>query len=158
MGEGGRALFFFSKEVRMSALAYQVPTLLTRLATMVGAAPLLAPVIHLFQNNIIPGPNTVLADLVECTFSGYVVVTGPFLAPGLDQSGVPAAPLRFLFTTDGVTPGVAYGLYIEDSAGHLVAAGQFDGAPYNMALAGQILEGSVMFSFQEGTITVSVGP
>lgn len=142
----------------MSSLAYGKVTALARLATMVGAAPLLAPVLKLFSNNFTPDANTILADFTECAFGGYVAGTDPFGAPGLDPSGIPVAPLPFLFTTNATPPGQAYGVYIVDSAGAYVAGGRFDPAPVAFASPGDLLSGVILFSYEQGTITIAIGP
>jgi hypothetical protein len=142
----------------MSAFVYNIVEELTRLATAVGAVPLLAPTVHLYQNNFTPTPTSLLADFTECTFSGYAAVAAPFGTPGLDVTNIPVAPLPVTFITDGVTPGVAYGIYIVDSAGHLVCGARFDAAPYNFAIAGDLLSGVILFGLDQGTMTVAVGP
>jgi hypothetical protein len=142
----------------MSALVYGTASELARLTTMIGAVPLLAPTFHLFENNITPLSTSLIGDFVEATFSGYAAVAAPFLAPGLDPNNNPVAPVQCVYITDGITPGVAYGVYILDSAGHLVAASKFDNAPYNFAVAGDQLVFTILFGLDLGTVTVSIGP
>lgn len=142
----------------MSNLAYSRVSALARLGTMVGAVPLLAPVFKLFQNNFTPLDTSILADFTIATFSGYADVAAPFLSPGLDPQNVPVAPVQCIYSTDGITPGVAYGVYVVDSTGALVAAARFDGAPYNFADAGDQLVFTILFGMDEGTVTISIGP
>jgi hypothetical protein len=141
-----------------SPLAYSKVSALARLATMLGAAPLLAPVIKLFQNDFTPTPTSVIGDFTIASFSGYADVTGAFGAPGIDPSGNAVAPHPCVWSTDGVTPGAAYGLYIVDSAGNLVAGARFDDAPYNFVNAGDQLVCTLLFGMQLGNVTVSLGP
>jgi len=69
---------------------------------------------HAFQNVVIPGPFTKLADLVECTFTGYTVGTftpGAFRywGPGGDVQGCSA----YGYFCAGVTVGnLVYGVYV----------------------------------------------
>jgi hypothetical protein len=142
----------------MSAFIYNIVEELVRLTTAVGAVPLLAPTFHLFENNFTPTPTSLLADYVEATFSGYAAVATAFGTPGLDPNNIPVAPAPVTYITTGVTPGVAYGIYILDSTGALVAGSRFDGAPFNFAVAGDQLVGTVLFGLDEGTFTVAIGP
>lgn len=71
--------------------------------------------VKLFSNNITFTKDTLLADLVECAFTGYAAVdVTSFLATLLDDDGIPyvvSPTLRFASTGSTVVE-TAYGWYI----------------------------------------------
>jgi hypothetical protein len=93
----------------------------------------------LFQNDYTPNADTVIADLTECTFTGYARVTlTTFTAPYLTAEGKGAiqSPLANFNTASPFTVGqLAYGYFVEDVDGDLLLAGRFP-APIPMASLG----------------------
>lgn len=91
-------------------------TILTRLAALtalkgVGQA-LNAASLILYSNGVAITPATVMADLTECTFTGYAADAGQaFGTSYLDPAGVPsiAAPSVQFESTDGVVVETIYG-------------------------------------------------
>lgn len=94
----------------------------------------------LFQNDITPTPDTLIADLDVATFTGYAQVTlTTYSAPYLNAAGAGAilTPLAQFNTASPFTIGnVVYGYWIEDVDGLLVLAGRFPNAPIAMAGVG----------------------
>lgn len=103
---------------------------LTILAALINTgAPFEAPIVKLFQNDVVPDVNTVLADLDEADFAGYADVNGPtWGTPYIDVDGnalVTAASHEFV--ASGPTPAnTIYGWYMtDDPATKLLAAYRF---------------------------------
>lgn len=75
--------------------------------------------VHLFSNNFTFTPDTLLTDLVKCTFTGYAPVNvAAFLAALLDDDGIPyvvSPTLRFASTGSTITE-TAYGWFITEQA------------------------------------------
>lgn len=87
--------------------------------------------IHLFTNNLTVDRNNVIGDFIEPAWAGYASVT---VAPGdftISTSGhlttALASPITFENTSGSGQN--AYGYYVTNSAGDLIAAARFDGAP-----------------------------
>ena len=102
---------------------------------------LVAAVLKLFQNNVIPSPATVLADLDEADFSGYaevdpVVWNATYLDPELGGASFNSNN-QWNFDGADVTPttNTIYGFWLESVAGTLLAVGTFEN-PIPMAAAG----------------------
>jgi hypothetical protein len=97
---------------------------------MVGAAPLLAPVLHLFQNDFTPLPTSVVGDFDEADFGGYGTELPVFTAPVFGPNGLISAPAGVQnFICDGTAPSnMVFGWYLLDSAGGLVMSGRFAAA------------------------------
>lgn len=104
--------------------------------------------IGLFSNNVVPTVDTVLADLTECTFTGYSAVNaGPWNDPAWASQGAAiqyATPAAVFNTVSPYTVGeVVYGWFI--TAGMtpvLLVAGTF-ASPVPMNAAGdQIIIGT----------------
>jgi len=97
---------------------------------------------HLFQNNLVPGPGTVVGDFVEATYDGYApIAAGGFFGPLLDPVTndwftTPAAVLHF-DDTGAVTPNTIYGFYMTDAGGTALVACQRFGVPVVMDAAGK---------------------
>lgn len=142
----------------MSALAYALLSAIARLTAAIGAAPLLAPTFHLYQNDFTPDENTLLTDLVECDFTGYVAVAVAFGAVGIDGNGLAVAPAAVSWTTTDAVSQPAYGIFVKGSTGLLVCAGRLDDAPYIFTPVGKQLNGTVLFGLSNGTFTVAIGP
>ena len=88
---------------------------------------------HLFTNNAMPGPATVLADLTEASFPGYASVTvtsGGWTSSGVSgHVGYKIAP-AITFTNSSGSSVSVYGFFVTDSTGTiLLAAARFDAAP-----------------------------
>lgn len=101
--------------------------------------------LHLFQNDIVPGPLVLVGDFTECDFAGYAAKTAITTwvtfndAPTGDQI-VQNSTLE-LFAAGAITaPQFAYGWYATDNAGtELLAWGRFDD-PYQFLANGDKLE------------------
>jgi hypothetical protein len=84
--------------------------------------------IHLYQTDVPLTPQTVLADLLECTWTGYAAVS--LIAPvnALTPEGVPMWTTTTLPAFTGgsplTVPGQAAGYYITDSASAVLVAVQ----------------------------------
>jgi hypothetical protein len=142
----------------MSKFALTFASQKTRLTTMVGAIPLLAPKMGLFKNNIIPTEVNVLADFIEADFTGYAQQTPVFGSVVLDENGVPVAPLSAQFTQTGVViVNVVYGMFLLDSTGALVGAAAFD-APRAFNAIGDFEICNLLFGLGAGTNNTVVGP
>lgn len=94
--------------------------------------------IRLFTNDFVPGPNTVLADITEATFSGYAaVVTANWGQPFLNPQGfveVDAPSAQFNHNGGAIVESV-FGYYVTDAGGALVTVERFAAGPYLMETA-----------------------
>jgi len=114
--------------------------------------------VHLYQNNVIFNPDTtVIGDLTEATYVGYVaqaVVWG--VASVSDDGHVESIAVSLIFRpTNGVTPNDIYGYYIDDGAGVLLGGGSFDGAPLPMHSALDVITMTVVYRLvDEGYVSV----
>lgn len=130
----------------------------SRLSTMVGAIPLLAPKMALFKNNIVPTEVNVLADLIEADFTGYAQQNPTFGAVVVDPTGVPVAPASAQFTQTGTAiTELVYGCFLLDSTGALVGAGAFP-TPIAFNAVGNFVIATLLFSLGLATVTNAVGP
>lgn len=96
--------------------------------------------LKLFKNNYVPSLDTVVGDLTEADYTGYLAITlTTWTAPFLDVAGrgeiraphgffAPAAPYTIQNTV--------YGYWIEDSNGDLILACRFVDGPIAMGAAG----------------------
>jgi len=111
----------------VSARATKLSSLAALTAT---GGPLAGVKVHLFQNNIIPGPGTQLTDFVDATFDGYAAqAAGTWGAPyyGPDGNAHVTAPGLQFQPTGSTTPNTIYGAYYTNTAGSaLVGAVKFD--------------------------------
>lgn len=77
--------------------------------------------VGLYQNNIVLGPGTVLADLTVADFTGYAlsaaVVWGTPFVDAANKCIVTADEKEFLATSPFTTSNTVYGYYIVDGAG-----------------------------------------
>lgn len=89
--------------------------------------------IHLFKNDIVPSPATLLTDFVEADFDGYAAVAvlavdypGFYIMP--DGSVLGIFPKNILFEDTGnVTPNTIFGVYITNTGSTaLLASIRFD--------------------------------
>jgi hypothetical protein len=136
---------------------YANASIAARLNLARSAAPLLAPTVHLFSNDFTPTPRTLVGAFVESAFSGYAAGT-PTLGPVVtDDVGNPVSPAtNVTFTTDGITPGVAFGYYMLDSAGALLLSGRFPNAPKTFANPGDSAVLTILFGLDSGEVAVAV--
>lgn len=99
--------------------------------------------VKLFQNDIVPGPDSVLGDFTVADFTGYATSAALVWAgPVLKDDGTPElVAQRLMFTcTNATTPNTIYGYYLLDSEGGLLGAERFE-APQQVSLVGD----TVMF-------------
>jgi len=86
--------------------------------------------IHLYSNDMNFDPLlTVIADMTECTYTGYLPQTTVWGTPSVSDDGnVESVAAALIFrATDAVTPETAYGFWIETLAGGtLLAGGTFE--------------------------------
>jgi hypothetical protein len=142
----------------MSKFALTFASQKTRLATMVGAIPLLAPKMGLYKNNIIPTELNVLADFTEADFTGYAQQTPVFGPVVIDENGVPVAPLSATFTQTGVViTNVVFGMFVIDSTGALLGAALFD-IPRSFNAIGDFEICNLLFGLGAGANNTVVGP
>lgn len=76
--------------------------------------------VHLFQNNIVPTPATILTDLVEATFDGYAAsaaVTWGSVVVDPAGNAVVYGDAKTFTMTGSTTPNTVYGYYVTNSAG-----------------------------------------
>lgn len=105
--------------------------------------------VKLFKNDIIISPATVVGDLVEADFGGYVAKTVTALLPAyLDSIGGASAQIGTVqFDCDGTAPdNVVFGAWVETAAGVLILVIKFDaGVP--MVVLGDSLPMDIKFNF-----------
>ena len=113
---------------------------------------LVAAVLKLFKNDVIPAPSTVLADLEECDFSGYAEVDpvewqAVFLDPQLGGASFQTFN-QWNFDGADVTPttNTVYGYWIESVAGTLLAVGTFEN-PIPMMAGGDSIPALIKLNF-----------
>jgi len=85
--------------------------------------------LNLYQNDFTPSDAAVIGDLTVCTFSGYAAVTlTTYIAPYTDPDGraVLTTPQCVFASTGPTIVNSAFGWYILDADGDLLAAGRFD--------------------------------
>lgn len=129
------------------------PVLLTQQAQIDALADFIAggltgAEIHLFQNNIVFNPNTVvIGDLVEATYVGYAAIALVFGVPSVSDDGnvESICTAQVWRPTNSVTPNSIYGFFIDDGAGVLLAGGTFDIAPLPMNSALDVINTVVRF-------------
>jgi hypothetical protein len=105
--------------------------------------------VKLFQNDILPGASTVVADLEEADFDGYTPEVVTALLPAyLDPAGGASAQIGTVQFdhTGGPVANVCYGFWVEAAAGDLWLVGRFEeGIP--MGKVGDALPIDVKFNF-----------
>jgi len=90
--------------------------------------------VELFQNDILPTPETPLGDYTLATYDGYAAQAVTWLAPSVADDG----SVELVGTvpewrpTGSVTPNVIYGMLLLTAGGALRAALRFDDAPIPM--------------------------
>jgi hypothetical protein len=89
------------------------------------------PKLHLYQEDVPITPATVLADLTECTWTGYAAVTLNALVAALDPSSVPLLANTVVSSFTGgnplTVPGQAAGYYWANNGGtKLIAVQRFE--------------------------------
>jgi hypothetical protein len=98
---------------------------------------------HLFQNDVDPGPLTAIGDLDEADYTGYAAVNiVTWGAPFLDAEGLLAilSTVCIFRPTGTAITNVIYGWYLTETGGDLVSAGRFANAPLSMASALNVIE------------------
>jgi hypothetical protein len=95
---------------------------------------------HLYTNALVPTLSTVLANLTEATWAGYVSVAQDWTAFTIQgvsaHNGYAIAP-PINFTNTSGAPVSAYGYYVTDSgATKLLAVAAFDSPPITIANLG----------------------
>jgi hypothetical protein len=126
---------------------------LSALASMTaGGGVLNGAKVHLYQNNYIPSKSSALADFTECTYAGYAAQSaGTWGAPYVGVDGLPhvTCPSLQFQSTDGVTPNVAYGVYVTNAGSTvLLFSGLFDQpVPMIDATTGLVYEPDYIFGY-----------
>jgi hypothetical protein len=97
-----------------------------------------SPNVHLYVNNVVPAPSSVLASFTECTQTGYGAGNQLAGTPSeYDYNGDPvlvSALNNFFGATAFTSPQTAYGAYLTNGANNkLLAAGRF---PASVTFAG----------------------
>lgn len=76
--------------------------------------------VRMFSNDVSPGPETVIGDLTECTFTGYAassaIVWGAPYTDTLGVAHVTGGSKQFTQTADTVN-NIAYGYYVTTTGG-----------------------------------------
>lgn len=99
---------------------------------------------HLFQNNLDPDDDTVLADFTQASFSGYTPVTISFPLNGTitvaGEARLQASPANFQCAPTIVVGNSIYGYYITQESGtQLIYSERFSAAPFLMDSPGAVL-------------------
>jgi hypothetical protein len=85
--------------------------------------------IKLFKSNTVITPDTVLADLTEADYTGYVAQTvtawGTPVLNGDGKAETIAPSHTFAPTSPTTVPNIVYGYWVEDTAGNLLWAENF---------------------------------
>ncbi len=98
------------------------------------------------------GPGTVVGDFTEATFSGYTAITiANFLAPYIDPAGgssIQSGTQQFNYVEpmSGPVGEVCLGFWLENAAGDLVVAGNFD-APISMNANGDAIPVNITLNY-----------
>lgn len=85
--------------------------------------------LKLFKNDVAISPSTVLADLTEADFSGYLAKTVAALLPAyIDPTGGASAQIatQQFDHTGGIVANVVFGAWLETLAGVLILVVKFD--------------------------------
>jgi hypothetical protein len=88
--------------------------------------------VHLYQNNMQPGPQNVISDFTEATYDDYTAIalgtfTTPFIGP--DGNAISVAPGISFVDGGTTTSNTIYGFFLTNSAGStLLLSGKFDQA------------------------------
>lgn len=106
--------------------------------------------VRLFMNNIAVNDGTLLANLTEAVFDGYVLVSlplGPCVAgqdPVTLQQEITLPPPAggWVYTCTGVTglPIIIYGFYVTDKNNTILYAAQNFPAPITITASGQVID------------------
>lgn len=95
--------------------------------------------LHAFQNPVTPTPSIVLADLVECDFTGYAAsaaITWGVILNNIDGTAyAPGGGIEFAATGSAVGNTV-YGVYLTDGAGTTLLAVWLLDSPVGIAASG----------------------
>lgn len=117
------------------------PLLLAVLADLVGAGGQFdACILKLFQNDVIPTRDSVLADLDEADFTGYADVNAvAFGTPyyDADGAGIVTAPSHEFVATGSTIANVIYGFYLTDDPATVLRAAYRFADPVGIGAAGQ---------------------
>jgi hypothetical protein len=111
--------------------------------------------LRLFQNDIQIDEDTVLADFLVATFSGYANKTiAAWGDPFLDWQEVATTltPLQTFAANASTVQNICYGLYYVTAGGALAFAVRFS-QPWNFAQAGDTK--NIVLRYQSGQITVT---
>jgi len=88
--------------------------------------------VHLFTNDFVPGPNSVIGDFVEPLSTWYAPWSSTGLNGAVFLKGLAVYnEVSAVFTSDGSLPGaIAYGFFLTDTNGAYVGGCRFDDGPY----------------------------
>lgn len=120
------------------------------LGVMSGASIAVPTSFRLYQNDLTPGPATVIGDFTVANFTGYAngVLAGVAVAGALDGSNRAVVTWNALtFTKNGATGNTIYGYYVTTGAGNLLWAERFDGA-IPMTVNGAFIQITPRFTFK----------
>lgn len=100
--------------------------------------------VHLFVNDVVPTPFTVIGDLLEASFDDYddVVISGTMGVPDDDSDGSVSAVLDQLMTWAGPTDDsgqVVYGYYVTDSGGTVLQGAYRFETPVSLTTPSDVL-------------------
>lgn len=115
----------------MTAVKPFLQAIITNLITAV-TGDLAGALLHLYKNDYTPNPNTLLADMTEADFSGYVSKVVTWSAVSISDDGHPESigtALEFRPTSSVITNNI-YGAYLTTAGGALRMAWRFASAPF----------------------------
>lgn len=111
--------------------------------TAVPLAPLLnAPNVHLFKNNTVFGPSTLLSGLTESDFPGYAIVAMGALAGPVTLTSLAEAKYVDADFACNAAPSpaqIVYGYYVTDGTNLILYAGETFPIPVNIASPGDFV-------------------
>lgn len=126
----------------MNPVVIPNPEMLAWLTTLTATGGNLhGAIMHLFQNNVAITPAIVLANLTECTFTGYTAGSAiTWLAPFYTVNGTPVVTGTLQTFGVGSTPTIfntVYGWYLTDTGGTTLLAVRALDTPIILTEAGQ---------------------
>jgi len=139
------------------------PVLYTQAAELlfladVVAGDLTGALIHLYQNNLVFDPTTVvIGDLVDANYNTYAALVLAWGVPSVSDDGhvETIAAAQVWRPTDALAPNDIYGYYITTAGGVLLMGGFFEGGPFPMNSTLDVITTTVVFRLgQDGYVSV----
>lgn len=112
------------------SLLFPQASLFARATYQVANPPFSNLNLRLYTNNLVPGPGTLLSDIVQCSQVGYTAGGPLYSYPGIDADGDPVAindDLLEVVVTDIAAPQTIFGFYLDDNGStYLLGAFRLD--------------------------------